>query len=314
MSQIRKESKEKDVNPSTEMPTTTQVSPSADSSRRFENPSYFHGTQDQITGSVKESIGKLIGNEGLEDRGKFQKQKGQREIINAKCGNDKYDELNIYEKDVFSHMLEKISENSISLFDYVKYLEIIPDLTYIVECWLIYQLDFLNEGATNLNHDEHLNQLDDDKILLLKETLFHLFIRKVKNCRELHIQSNLLDASLFNVRLFKVIRPNYLNLSSLHIIFTFQDMNESKEELFHNFISLVTKDCHNIKELKITTIDFSYNAALQGLIEILIKNQRNLKCLSLSYPNDNLLNYISKIIKSKKHTLTSMHLENIINN
>jgi len=79
------------------MPTTTQVSPSADSSRRFENPSYFRGTQDQIMGTVKESIGKLIGNEGLEDRGKFQKQKGQREIVNAKCGNDKYDELNIYE-------------------------------------------------------------------------------------------------------------------------------------------------------------------------------------------------------------------------
>ncbi|CAI2166902.1 12159_t:CDS:2 [Funneliformis geosporum] len=67
-----------DVNPSNETSTTTKVSPGDDFTRRIENPSYFRGTQDRVTGSIKEGIGKLIGNEGLEDRGKSQKQKGQQ--------------------------------------------------------------------------------------------------------------------------------------------------------------------------------------------------------------------------------------------
>ncbi|RIA93433.1 hypothetical protein C1645_819403 [Glomus cerebriforme] len=216
------------------------------------------------------------------------------------------------EKDYLHKNSIKITKKTISLFDYAKYLEIIPDLTYAVECWFIYHLGDLNEDQ-NYNYENDI-QLDNNK-LSLQEILLHLFLRKVKKCKELNIQSNLFNNFLFNSKFFKKIIINYSDLISLHLLCNnFNDLNNLKEELFHNFISIITNNCFNIKKLKITTIDYYYNYNFQELIKILIKNQKYFKILYLSYPNQILLNNLLKIIKSKKHTITHICIKNIIIN
>ncbi|CAI2167949.1 10201_t:CDS:1 [Funneliformis geosporum] len=206
----------------------------------------------------------------------------------------------------------KFPQGSNSLFDYAKYLEEIPNLTIAAECWLIY-LNYSSEEKIYINYNEYNKQLDKEKKLILQEILFHLFLRKIKNCKMLNIQANLFDKNVFNIKFFKEIISHNSSITSLRLIISEEEINDSNEELFLKFISLLTKKCFDIEELEVTTFYFYYNSILQGLIEILIQNQKNFKSVSLSYPNDRSLNDIIKIIEMKRHTLTTIHIDNSYN-
>ncbi|CAG8520274.1 10706_t:CDS:2 [Funneliformis mosseae] len=182
----------------------------------------------------------------------------------------------------------KFPQVSNSLFDYAKYLEEIPNLTIAAECWLIF-LNHSSEKKIYINYNEYNKQLDKGKKLILQEVLFHLFLRKIKNCKVLNIQANLFDKSIFNIRFFKKIISHNSSITSLRLIISEEEINESNEELFFKFISLLTKKCFDIEELE------------------------NFKSVSLSYPNDRSLNDLIKIIEMKKHTLTTIHLDNSYN-
>ncbi|RGB31412.1 hypothetical protein C1646_764099 [Rhizophagus diaphanus] len=224
--------------------------------------------------------------------------------------------LNEIEKDYLQQNSIEILEVSIPLFDYAKYLEKFTDLTLPIECWLIYQLGNLNEDLVYLEYNDYINQLDRKKHLILQKILFHLFLRKMKNCKELNINSKLFDESFCNLYLFKKNSSNYINLSFLNLIITKKDLNDSKEGLFYEIISIITKNCFNIKDLKITFFSYlSYlnSNILKNSINELIQNQENLNNIHLINPNFFSCD-VNRIIDSKKNTLNSINIINSIYN
>jgi hypothetical protein len=221
--------------------------------------------------------------------------------------------LDEIEKDYLREHSIEILEDSIPLFDYVKYLEKFTDLTLPIECWLIYQLGNLNEDLIYLEYNEFINQLDREKQLILQKILFHLFLRKMKNCKELNIYSKLFDETFCNLNFFKKNSLNYKNLSFLNLIITKKDLNDSKEGLLYEIISIITKNCFNIKELKITFYSYLNSNILKNSINELIQNQENLYNIHLINPNFFSCDII-KIIGSKRHTINSINVTNSIHN
>lgn len=221
--------------------------------------------------------------------------------------------LDEIEKDYLQQNSIEILEDSIPLFDYSKYLEKFTDLILPIECWLIYQLGNLNEDLVYLEYNEYINQLDRKKHLILQKVLFHLFLRKMKNCKELYIHSKLFDESFCNLYFFKKNISNYINLSFLHLIITKKDLNDSKEGLIYEIISIITKNCFNIKDLKITFFSYLNSNILKNSINELIQNQENLINIHLINPNFFSCDVI-RIIDSKRHTLNSINVTNSIHN
>ncbi|CAB4392531.1 unnamed protein product [Rhizophagus irregularis] len=221
--------------------------------------------------------------------------------------------LDEIEKDYLQQNSIEILEDSIPLFDYAKYLENFTDLTLPIECWLIYQLGNLNEDLVYLEYNDYINQLDRKKHLLLQKILFHLFLRKMKNCKELIINSKLFDESFCNLYLFKKNSSNYINLSSLNLIITKKDLNDSKEGLLYDIISIITKNCFNIKDLKITFFSYLNSNILKNSINELIQNQENLNNIHLINPNFFSCD-VNRIIDSKRNTLNSINFTNSIHN
>jgi len=68
--------------------------PGQGKTREYEKPSYLHGTKDTVAGSLKEAIGKSMGNRETKNRGEEQKVKGKKEVSNYQQENnydDKYE-------------------------------------------------------------------------------------------------------------------------------------------------------------------------------------------------------------------------------
>ncbi|CAG8456826.1 15647_t:CDS:10 [Acaulospora colombiana] len=65
--------------------------PSEETVRRYENPSYIRGNKDVIVGSIKGRVGKIVGNEEIEESGKRQQARGSHEVVNAKLRDQRDD-------------------------------------------------------------------------------------------------------------------------------------------------------------------------------------------------------------------------------
>ncbi|CAG8670113.1 4108_t:CDS:2, partial [Paraglomus occultum] len=59
--------------------------------KEYEKPSYIHGAKDALTGTVKENVARLTGNEETKQSGHHQKQKGLEEIESS-VKEDEYDD------------------------------------------------------------------------------------------------------------------------------------------------------------------------------------------------------------------------------
>ncbi|CAG8454444.1 9609_t:CDS:2 [Paraglomus brasilianum] len=79
--------------PNSETGTCTEKQIQADNIKikEYEKPSYIHGAKDALTGTVKENVARLTGNEETKQSGHQQKQKGLEEIENS-VKEDEFDD------------------------------------------------------------------------------------------------------------------------------------------------------------------------------------------------------------------------------
>ncbi|GBC09677.1 hypothetical protein RclHR1_09030009 [Rhizophagus clarus] len=89
--------KEKDPNKSNQSETGTCIETEKEipggqgKTREYEKPSFLHGTENTISGSLKEAIGKVTGKKKTKDEGKEQRELAKNEIDNASQEN-KFDD------------------------------------------------------------------------------------------------------------------------------------------------------------------------------------------------------------------------------